>query len=68
MARIDVSKPGFLAPRDLPSVVLPIPQNLPPTALLLPQILPEAAVIPENEITSSRLSLEEEKDKFHFEE
>ena len=68
MARIDVFKPGFLARRDLPPVVLPVPQNLPPVALPLPQILPEVAAIPEEEITSSHLSLEEEIDKFHFEE
>ena len=68
MAQIDISKPGLLAWRDLPPVVLPVPQNLPPTALPLPQILPKAAAIPEEEITSSRLSLEEEIDKFYFEE
>ena len=67
MARIDVSKPGFLAPRDLPPVVLPVPQILPPTALPLPQILPEATTIPEEEIASAHLSLEEEIEKFHFE-
>ena len=49
-------------------VVLPVPQNLPPVALSLPQILLEEAAIIEEEITSSRLSLEEEIDKFHFEE
>ena len=36
LARIDVSKPGFLARRDLPLVVLPVPQNLPPAALPFP--------------------------------
>ena len=45
LARIDVSKPGFLAQRDLPPVVLLIPQNLPPVALPLPQILPKVAAI-----------------------
>jgi len=68
LARIDVSKPRFLARRDLPSITLPIPQNLPPVALPLPQIVPEVAAIPEEGIASSRLSLEEEIDKFHFEE
>ena len=68
MAQIDVSKPGFLAQRDLPPVVLPVPQILPPAALPLPQILPEAAAIPEEEIASSHLSLEELIDKFHFKE
>ena len=68
LARIDISKPRFLARRDLPSVMLPISQNLPPIALPLPQIVPEVAAIPEEGIASSRLSLEEEIDKFHFEE
>jgi len=36
--------------------------------LPLQQDLPEAAVAPREEVTSSRLSLEEEIDKFHFEE
>lgn len=69
MAQIDVSKLGFLAQRDLPPVVLPVLQNLPSVALPLPQILPEvvAIAIPEEEIASSCLSLEEEIDKFHFE-
>ena len=66
--RIDVSKPRFLARRDLPPVVLPIPLNLPLAALPLPQILPEVTAIPEEEIASSHLSLKEEIDKFHFEE
>ena len=48
--------------------MLPVPQNLPPVALPLPQILPKVAVITEKEIVLSRLSLEEEIDKFHFEE
>ena len=68
LARIDVSKPRFLAWRDLPPVALLVPQNLPPAALMLPQILPEAVAILEEEIASSCLSLEEEIDKFHFEE
>ena len=57
LACIDVSCPGFLAQHDLPHVALP-----------LQQVLPEAAATPEEEIASSRLSLEEEIDKFHFEE
>ena len=57
MARIDVFVPGFLAHRDLPPVVLP-----------LQQVFPEAAAAPREEIASSRLSLEEEIEKFHFEE
>ena len=57
LARIDVSIPNFLAQEDLPPVVLP-----------LQRVLLEAAVAPREEIASSRLSLEEEIDKFHFEE
>ena len=68
LARIDVSKPRFLARRDLPPITLPVPHNLPPVAPPLPQILPKVAAIPEEEIASSRLSLKEEIDKFHFEE
>ena len=56
MARIDVSKSNFLARNDLPPVVWP-----------LQQVLPKVAAVAEEEIASSRLSLEEEIDKFHFE-
>ena len=49
--------PGFLARRDHPPVVLS-PQR----------ILPEAVAAPKEEIASSHSSLEEEIDKFHFEE
>ena len=57
MARIDISMPGFLARRDLPPIVLS-----------LQWVLPKATAAPREEITSSRLSHEEEIDKFHFEE
>ena len=57
MAYIDISIHGFLARRDLPLVVL-----------LLQQVLPAAAATPRQEIASSRSSLNEEIDKFHFEE
>ena len=57
LAQIDVSRPNFLAQDDLPLVVLPL-QRVPP----------EAAAAPEEEIASSRLSLKEEIDKFHFKE
>ena len=57
LTRIDVSHPNFLAQDDLPLVVLP-----------LQRILLEAVAAPEEEIASSHLSLEEEIDKFHFEE
>ena len=54
---IDISKPRFLARRDLPPVVLP-----------LQPVLLEAATTPREVVASSRLSLEEEIEKFHFEE
>ena len=57
-----------MARRDLPPVALPIPQNLPLTTPSLPQNLPEVAAFPEKEIASSHLSLEEEIEKFHFED
>ena len=52
-----MSIPNFLAQEDLPLVVLP-----------LQRVLLEAAAAPREEIASSRSSLEEEIDKFHFEE
>ena len=57
LARIDVSLPNFLAQEDLPPIVLPFQQ-----------VLPEVATAPGEKISSSHLSLEEEIDKFHFEE
>ena len=57
LAHIDVSRPGFLTWHDLPPVALP-----------LQQVIPEAIATPEEEIASSPMSLEEEIDKFHFEE
>ena len=68
LARIDVSRNGFLAPHDLPPVVLPgvrtpyLAEQLPPVNE------PGAAVLVEEEAESSRLSLEEEIDEFYFEE
>ena len=57
LARIDVSVPNVLARKDLPPMVLP-----------LQQVLPEVTATPREEVASSRLSLEEEIDNFHFEE
>ena len=57
LARIDVSILNFLAQEDLPLVVLP-----------LQRVLLEAVAAQREEIASSRSSLEEEIDKFHFEE
>ena len=65
LARIDISKPDFLARDDLPPVVLLIWQDPPLFAIPLQQVSPHAAVV-EEEIASSRLSLEEEIDKFRF--
>ena len=59
LARIDVSKPKFLAKHDLKPVVLPGIQNLPVAQLPPPDNL-EVAVQAEEETESSRLSLEEE--------
>ena len=66
LARIDVSQPGFLAPYDLPAVDHPIPQGIPLAAQPLQQV-PLGQAIVEEEATSSS-SLEEEIDKFQFEE
>ena len=64
--RIDISKPNFLAQKDLPPVRLPI-QQIPPLLIIpLQQVPLEAPVVVEEEIASSRLSLEEEIDQFRF--
>ena len=68
LARIDISKPGFLARMDLPPVPWLILQNPLPIALPLPQAPPIVVAIPTEGVASSRLSLEEEIDEFHFEE
>ena len=68
LARIDISKPGFLAQRDLPPVTLPVPQNLPPAAQPPPQDHLKATAFIEEEVDSSRLLLKEEIDEFYFEE
>ena len=57
---INVSKPDFLARDDLPPFRLSIHQILPPLVIPLQQVPLEATVAVEEEITSSRLSLEEE--------
>ena len=59
---IDVSKPKFLAQDDLPSVRLPVQQIPPQLVVLLQQVPLEASTEAEEEIASSRLSLEEEID------
>ena len=64
--RIDVSKPDFLAREDLPPIRLPVQQITPPLILPLQQVPHEVPVAAEEEIASSRLSLEEEIDQFCF--
>ena len=54
LAWIDVSKPGFLARRDLPPVVL------------LSQYAPQQVATIREELASSRHSLDTEIDQFHF--
>ena len=66
LARIDVSKPKFLARQDLKPVVLPGVRNPPLVAQLPPPDNLEVAAQPEEEAESSRLSLEEEIDEFYF--
>ena len=66
LAHIDVSRPGFLAPHDLPPVDHPIPQGIPLAAQPLQQVPLAQAVVEEGAASSS--SLEEEIDRFRFEE
>ena len=66
LAHIDVSRPRFLAPHDLPPIDHPVPQGVPLAAHPIQQMPLEQAVAQEG-ITSSS-SLEEEIDKFQFEE
>ena len=66
LVRIDVSRPGFLAPHDLPPVDHPIPQEIPLATQPLQQVPLGQAIIREGATYSS--SLEEEIDRFQFEE
>ena len=66
MARIDVSRPNFLTPCDLPPVDHPIPQGIPLAAQPLQQVPLGEAIIGEG--TASSSSLEQEIDRFKFEE
>ena len=66
LARIDVSRPGFLASYDLPPVDHPIPQGIPFAAQPLQQVPLGEAIIGEG--TASSSSLKQEIDKFKFEE
>ena len=56
LACIDISKPRFLARRDLPPVQLPI------------RHVPQEVTIPREETVSVQLSLEAEIDQFHLED
>ena len=66
LARIDVSRPNFLAPYDLPPVDHPIPQGVSLAAQPIQQV-PLGQAVAEEGIASSS-SLEEEIDKLQFEE
>ena len=65
LARIDVSRPGFLAPHDLPPVDHPIPQGIPFIAQPLQPVPLGQAIIEEGGTSTS--SLEKEIDRFQFE-
>ena len=66
LARIDVSRPNFLVPYDLPPVDHPIPQGIPIVAQPLREVPLGEAILREG--TASSSSLEQEIDKFRFEE
>ena len=66
LARIDVSRPGFLVSHDLPLVDHLVPQGIPLAAQPLQQVTLGQAVVEEGAASSS--SLEEEIDRFQFEE
>ena len=66
LARIDMSRPGFLAPHDLPPVDHPVPQGIPLAAQPFQQVPFGQAVAEEGAASSS--SLEKEIDKFRFKE
>ena len=65
LARIDVSRAGFLASYDLPPVDHPIPQGIPFVVQPLQQVPLGEAIIREGAASSS--SLEHEIDRFKFE-
>ena len=66
LARIDVSRLGFLDPHDLPPVDHPIPQGIPFAVQPLQQVPLGQAVVEEG--TASSSSPEKEIDRFRFEE
>ena len=66
LACIGISRPGFLAQHDLPPVDHPILQGIPLAAQPFQQVPLGQAIVEEGAASSS--SLEEEIDKFQFEE
>ena len=66
LAHIDVSRPHFLAPHNLPPVDHPIPQGVPLAAHPVQQV-PLGQIVAQEGIASFS-SLKEEIDKFQFEE
>ena len=66
LTRIDVSRPDFLAPYDLPPVDRPIPQGIPIVTQPLQEVPLGEAIFREG--TASSSSLEQEIDRFKFEE
>ena len=66
LVHIDVSRPNFLVSYDLPPVDHPIPQGIPLVAQPLQQVPLGEAIIREG--TASSSSLEQEIDRFQFEE
>ena len=66
LACIEVSRPGFLAPHELPPVDHPILQGIPFAAQPLQQVPLGQAIVEEGAAYSS--SLQEEIDRFQFEE
>ena len=67
LARIDISRPHFFAPYDLPPVDNPIPQGVPLATQPIQQV-PLGVVVAEERVAYSSSLLEEEIDKFQFEE
>ena len=66
LARIDISRLGFLAQHDLPPVDHPILQGIPLAAQPLQQMPLGQAIVEEGAASSS--SLEDEIENFQFEE
>ena len=64
LARIDISRPDFLAPYDLPPVDHSIPQGIPIVAQPLQEVPLREAILREG--TASSSFLEQEIDKFRF--